>query len=89
MQAIKAIYDKGRIELLSPIEGVDHAELYILVLDDNQKDDKQKRELSVQQFIPKTTTSEQEFKALGLKAFFDTEDDADVDWEEVFDVKDR
>ena len=84
MQAIKAIYDKGQIELLSPIEGVDHAELYILVLDENQKHD-----VSVQQFVPKTATSEEEFKALGLKAFFDTEDDADVDWEEVFDVKDR
>lgn len=84
MQAIKAIYDKGQIQLLSPIEGVDHAELYILVLDENQK-----REVSVQQFAARTATSEQEFKALGLKAFFDTEDDENVDWEEVFDVKGR
>lgn len=84
MQAIKAIYDKGQIQLLSPIEGVDHAELYILVLDENQK-----REVPVQQFAARTATSEQEFKALGLKAFFDTEDDENVDWEEVFDVKGR
>ena len=84
MQAIKAIYDKGHIQLLSPIEGVDHAELYILVLDENQK-----REVPVQQFAARTATSEQEFKALGLKAFFDTEDDENVDWEEVFDVKGR
>jgi len=89
MQAIKAIYDKGEIRLLSPIEGVDHAELYILVLDESRQ-----HEASVQQFVPETTTSEtttseQEFKALGLKAFFDTDDDTDIDWEEVFDVKDR
>ena len=47
------------------------------------------QDVPVQQFVPKTETSEEEFKALGLKAFFDTEDDADVDWEEVFDVKNR
>ncbi len=84
MQAIKAIYDKGRIELLSPIEGVDHAELYVIVLDNDQK-----RDVPAQQFVAKPATSEAEFKALGLKAFFDTEDDKNVDWEEVFDVKSR
>lgn len=84
MQAIKAIYDKGKIELLNPIIGVDHAELYIVVLDNDQKQD-----MPAQQSIPRPATSEDEFKALGLKSFFATEDDKDVDWEEVFDVKGR
>lgn len=37
----------------------------------------------------RNSLSEREFKALGLKGFFDVEDDEQVDWEEVFDVKGR
>ncbi len=28
--------------------------------------------------------SEEEFKAIGIISFFDTDDDADVDWEDCF-----
>ncbi len=38
---------------------------------------------------PMTFTSEEEFQAIGLTSIFDTEDDDNVDWEEVFDVKFR
>jgi hypothetical protein len=32
-------------------------------------------------------SSEQEFKQIGLAAFFDTDDDANVDWEDCFGLK--
>jgi hypothetical protein len=34
-------------------------------------------------------SSEEEFKAIGLKNFFETEEDNNVDWEDMFDVKSR
>jgi len=34
MQAVKAIYEDGKIELLSPIQGIKRAKLIITVLDD-------------------------------------------------------
>ena len=33
------------------------------------------------------TTSEQDFQSIGLSYFFDTEEDQNIDWEELFDVK--
>lgn len=84
MQAIKAIYKDGNIQLLSPMPEVEEAELFIIVLDKNDQ------ALGVaESFRTKTTSSEDEFSAMGLANFFDTEDDNDVDWEELFDVKSR
>ncbi len=82
MQAVKALYKHGNIELLEPLEGVEEAELFIVVLDkSNQSSD------VVQSFIGTEKNSEQEFKAIGLASYFETDEDNDVDWEEVFDVK--
>ena len=39
--------------------------------------------------LAEPTTSESEFKAIGLASFFDTQDDTHVDWEDMFDVKPR
>ena len=36
--------------------------------------------------LSERTTSESEFKVIGLASFFDTQDDAHVDWEDMFDV---
>ena len=36
--------------------------------------------------LAEPTTSESEFKAIGLASFFDTQDDTHVDWEDMFDV---
>lgn len=33
------------------------------------------------------STPESDFKAIGLKNFFDTKEDADVDWEKFFGLK--
>jgi len=82
MQAVKALYKHGNIELLEPLKGVEEAELFIVVLDkSNQSSD------VVQSFIGTEKNSEQEFKAIGLASYFETDEDNDVDWEEVFDVK--
>ena len=82
MQAVKALYKHGNIELLEPLEGVEEAELFIVVLDNNEK-----KSGAVRRSVSREKNSEQEFKAIGLASYFETDDDNDVDWEEVFDVK--
>jgi len=84
MQAIKAIYKEGNIQLLSPMPEVSEAELFIIVLDKND----QARGVA-KSFHTATSSSEDEFRSIGLANFFDTEDDNNVDWEELFDVKSR
>jgi len=84
MQAVKAIYREGNIHLLSPMPGVKEAELFIIVLD---KDDQ--ASAVAKSFSAETSSSEDEFQIIGLTNLFDTEDDNNVDWEELFDVKPR
>jgi len=80
MQAVKALYKQGQIQLLEPLQGITEAELFIIVLD--------KTEPTVRCQMP-TTHSEQDFKTLGLASFFDANEDNNVDWEDMFDVKPR
>lgn len=84
MQAVKAIYKDGNVQLLSPLPDVREAELFVIVLD---KDDTAGG--MVRSFGTVSATSEEEFQAIGLTSFFDTEDDSNVSWEEVFDVQSR
>ena len=84
MQAVKAMYKHGNIELLTPIKGVEEAELFIVVLDKN--DD---IETSTKKFRAIENTSEEDFRAIGLSSYFDTDEDKDVDWENFFNVKTR
>ncbi len=84
MQAIKAIYKEGNIQLLTPLVGVNEAELFVIVLD---KDDQASG--IYQSFHAIATNSEQDFQSIGLSSFFDTENDNNIDWEEIFDVKSR
>lgn len=73
MLAIKGHYKNGQVKLLNPIPNVEEAELYIVVVEKSK--------------IMKS--SEEEFEEIGLHSFFETNDDKDVDWEDVFDVKNR
>ena len=82
MQAIKTIYKEGNIHLLLPLPGVKEAELFIIVLD---KDDQ--ASVAANSFRTEISSSEEEFQAIGLTSFFDTEDANDVNCEELFDVK--
>lgn len=84
MQAIKALYKQGNIQLLEPLQGVEEAELFIIVLDNNKDSSN-----FAQSFIANASNSEQDFKAIGLNNFFNTDEDNNVDWEDMFDVKAR
>ncbi len=85
MLAIKAKYEKGRIELLEPIpDEVDAAELNIVVIPRKKKDNPK---ISSEEYVARPKTSEKEFKQIGLAAFFDNDNDADIDWEDYFGLK--
>ncbi len=82
MQAVKARYKGGSIQLLEPLTDVQEAELFVIVLDNESTAGYVANNLH-----PAPVSSEEEFKAIGLASFFDTQDDGNVDWEDVFDVK--
>ena len=84
MQAVKALYKEGKIQLLEPLQGVTEAELFVIVLDKVEQTGN-----VVTTFRSIEVDSEQDFKALGLTSFFDTDEDNNVDWEDMFDVKPR
>jgi len=84
MQAVKAVYKEGNIHLLTPLVGVNEAELFVIVLDKDEQ-----ASGVAQSFRALASNSEQDFQAIGLSSFFDTEEDNNVDWEELFDVKAR
>ncbi|MDQ5910377.1 MAG: hypothetical protein QG599_2473 [Pseudomonadota bacterium] len=84
MQVVKALYHSGDIQLLAPLVGVEEAELVVVVLDRDGETN-----LPAKRFHRVPDDSEQDFKALGMAHFFDTDDDNAVDWEEVFDVPPR
>ena len=82
MLAIKGKLKNGKIELLEPIEDIKSADLYIVVIPDTL--DKAHYETAHKVFQGRVMESEEEFKQIGLTSFFDTEDDKNVDWEDVF-----
>lgn len=84
MQAVKALYREGQIQLLSPLEGVTEAELFIIVLDKSEQAGG-----VAQSFLRAMDSSEQDFNAIGQAGFFETDEDNNVDWEDIFDVKPR
>jgi len=84
MQAVKALYKQGHIELLAPLQGVTEAELFVIVLDKAEQTGDVVRSLR-----PMEVNSEQDFKTLGLSSFLDTSEDNNVDWEDMFDAKHR
>lgn len=84
MQVVKALYHSGNIQLLAPLVGVEEAELVVVVLDRDGETN-----LPAGMFRRVPDNSEQDFKALGMTHFFDTNDDNEIDWEEVFDVPPR
>jgi len=79
MLAVKGHYEHGRVELLESIEGIDEAEVIVVV------SKALKRGTPVDEGSDKTDA----FQMAGMETFFDNDEDVDVDWEEVFDVKDR
>lgn len=81
---VKGIYRKGKIELMKPIQDLEEAELNVVIFPCGQN-----LTNFAKRFTKRGYSSEDEFKMIGLHHFFDKKNDADVDWEEVFDAKDR
>jgi len=85
MLAIKAHYNQGRIELIEPMPAnIFSAELNIIVIPSEIKFE---TAIPADEYNVRIKSSEEEFKQIGLAAFFDTDDDADVDWEDCFGLK--
>ena len=87
MLAVKGTYKNGKIELLESMGDIKSADLYIVVMP--HKTGKEKYRIAQEVFQSRVMESEEEFKQVGLAHFFDTDDDADVDWEDAFGLKDR
>jgi len=85
MQAVKALYRQGKVELLEPLQSDDDAELVVIVLDKKEPINQIEQSLASQSEVH----AEQAFNAIGLNSFFNTDEDNHIDWEEVFDVKTR
>lgn len=76
MFAVKGYYRNSTITLLEPLPAeIQEAELNIVVL---PKDPEEEGNLP---------SSEEKFEAIGMAAFFDTDDDANVDWGDCFGLK--
>ncbi|SMN01711.1 hypothetical protein SPONN_2786 [uncultured Candidatus Thioglobus sp.] len=82
MQTVKAQYKKGKIQLLTPIQGVEEAELYIVVLDKDEQ-----VAIPSKTYRTEGSRSESDFKSIGLANFFDGDEDRNVDWDNYFNVK--
>lgn len=87
MLAVKGIYKDGKIELLESLEGISSADLFIVVAPHQADESDRKMPHSV--FQGRRMESEEEFMNAGLHHFFDTDDDAQIDWEQAFGLKDR
>ena len=81
MHTVKAIYRQGNIQLLSPLQADDEAELLVVVLDREGRTG-----IPAETLRPLPMASEKEFLALGMASFANDVDDQQVNWEEVFDV---
>lgn len=85
MIAVKAQYNQGRIEFLDPIPAdIVTAELNIIVIPSEKKP---ATVIPADVYLARRRSSEEEFMQIGLAAFFDTDDDANVDWEDYFGLK--
>lgn len=85
MLAIKGRYHRGRIELLEPMPtDILDAELNIVVI---PADSGSSAGIPSDSYHVRERSSEEQFRQIGLASFFDTEDDADVDWEDCFGLK--
>ncbi len=85
MLAIKANYIDGKITFIEPMPvQIKKARLTIVVEPEN---DFEKTPIPAQQFIVLEKDYESEYELIGLKSFFDTEDDKNINWEEYFGLK--
>jgi len=87
MQAVKGIYSRGKIELLESLDSIQSADLYVIAIPD--KDQNCSSGKSNEIFNQRIRESEKEFSLSGFKGFFNTDDDANIDWEDAFGLKNQ
>lgn len=85
MIAIRADYKDGKITLIEPMPNqIRKARLTIVVEPENEPE---KLFIPEKEFMVMGNESETEYKLIGLHAFFDTEDDKNINWEDYFGLK--
>ena len=85
MLAIKAQYKAGRIELIESMPAdIPSTELNIIVIPSEKTNG---TAIPAAVYHARRRSSDEEFKQIGLAAFFDADDDANVDWEAYFELK--
>lgn len=85
MLAVKAYYEDGRIVLVEPVPpNIKKANLIIII---DSEEDSPKNYIRMDGYRISTPDSEEDFQMLGLYNFFDSDDDANIDWEVYFGLK--
>lgn len=87
MIAIRARYNEGHIELLEPMpSNVTHAQLNIVVIPDEELFE---IAIPATEYVKTISNGEKDFKNIGIHSFFNTEEDSNADWEEIFGIKEK
>jgi hypothetical protein len=84
MIALKAALHDGKISMIDALpENIKNARLTIVI----EEEFEPKASSIETQWKKVNTNSEEDFKNVGMAAFFDTEDDNNINWEEYFGIK--
>lgn len=87
MQAITGVYENGNFRIFGeniPKE-IRKAKLYIVLIPEEEEN---KNYMPIDNFRITETSSEEDFKMIGLSKFFSSDtDDKYIDWEDCFGVK--
>ena len=87
MQAISGIYENGNFSIYGENipKNIKKARLYIVMIPEEEES---KNYIPIDNFRITESSSEEDFKMIGLNSFFSNEDDdQNVDWEDCFGVK--
>lgn len=87
MQAISGIYENGKFSIYGENipKNIKKARLYIVMIPEEEEN---KNYIPIDNFRITESSSEEDFKMIGLNSFFSNEnDDQNVDWEDCFGVK--
>ena len=87
MQAISGMYENGNFSIYGDNipKDIKKARLYIVMIPEEEDS---KNYIPIDNFRITGTSSEEDFKMLGMQKFFsDEDDDQNVDWEDCFGVK--
>jgi len=87
MQALSGMYENGNFSIYGDDipKDIKKARLYIIMI---PEDEENKNYIPIDNFRISETSSEEDFKLLGMHKFFsDEDDDQNIDWEDCFGVK--